>query len=659
MSTIPASEIVPVVPSVLLAGGTGLNGIGLILTRNTRVPIGTNNQNQPAATIQSFADEDAVAAYFGQSDPLVAEAEIYFGGFNGATIAPSALLIAQYNQTAVAAYLRGGNVTGLSLSQLQAISGSLSVVFDGYARSGTVNLASANSFSAAALLIQTALNSSLPQGASFTGSIAPSSASFVGFVDGEVLTVTQVTAGTIVTGGTLGGSGVTAGTTITGQLAGTPGGIGTYGVSAAQIISSESMTETYGTLTVSAVGSGSLAIGQGVSGTGVANGTQITQLGTGVGGSGTYYVNNTQTIGSNPLVASAVALTVSFDSVSGAFVVTSGVVGPASTSAFATGATAASLELTSATGAVLSQGAAPQTPATFMNQLIVTDSAWVNFMTDFDPDGGSGNTQKQAFAAWKDTQDDRFGYYCWDNDNSPAASSDAAASLGRILEANGDSGTLLIWEGGGSATLLDNGLCAFALGIAASVNYNQTNGRTTFAFRAQAGLVANVTDPTTAGNLEANGYNFYGAYGAANTNFIWFQTGQITGEFAWADSYLTQIWLNLFFQQQLLTMLQNLNSVPFNSSGASIIQQVCQTVIQAGLAFGAFAPNTLTPGQIAEVNQMAGASIAAALQSQGYYLQVNIPSQIVQVARGPWAITFWYIDRNSVQSIDLSSVLVQ
>src|SRR6185437_625156 len=133
---------------------------------------------------------------------------------------------------------------------------------------------------------------------------------------------------------------------------------------------------------------------------------------------------------------------------------------------------------------------------------------------------------------------------CWDPDQSPAASSDAASSLGQILKGNGDSGTLLIWEGGATA---DTGLCAFALGVAASINYQQTNGRTDFAFRAQAGLTANVSDPTTAGNLLANGYCFYGAYGAAQASFIWFQNGQITGLFAWADSWQTQVWLNSFF----------------------------------------------------------------------------------------------------------------
>jgi hypothetical protein len=351
-------------------------------------------------------------------------------------------------------------------------------------------------------------------------------------------------------------------------------------------------------------------------------------------------------------------LTVSYDSISGGFIITSGITGPASTIGFASGTASSSLLLTSATGAVDSQGAAPQTPSAFMNTLIVTNSAWVNYMTHFDPDFGSGNAQKQLFAAWKNTAlgGNRFGYFCWDPDESPAASSDAAASLGQILKNNGDSGTLLVWEGGAT---LDTGLCAFALGLAAAINYEQTNGRTDFAFRMQAGITANVTDPTTAGNLLANGYNFYGAYGAANEGFIWFQTGQITGPFAWADSFQTQVWLNTFFQVTLLTLFQNSLSVPFTAAGIGLIQQACQTVIQQGLAFGAFAPNTLTPAQIAEVNNAAGASIAGTLQSQGWYLQVVLPPQTVQAARGPWPITFYWLDRNSVQSIDLSSVLVQ
>ncbi len=649
MTSIPASTIVSVVPSVLAAGGTGLTGTGLMLTRNTRVPIGT---------VANFASPAGVSAYFGASDALTAEAGIYFAGFAGASIQPSSLLMAQFPQTAVAAYLRGGNVSGLTLPQLQAINGTLTAVFEGYSRSGAVNLAAATSFSNAASLIQTALNSALPNEASVTGSIAPQTASFVGSIAGNVLSVTQVTAGPVVVGAGLSGSSVVANTVVSGQLSGTPGGIGTYAVSQPQILASEALTQTYGLLSVTNVASGAPAVGQTLSGTGVSAGTSIVALGTGLGGSGTYYVSPSQSAASGAMTGAATGVVVTYDSVSGAFVVTSGVVGPASTAAFATGTAAASLLLTSATGAVLSQGAAPQTPAAFMAALISQNSNWVNFMTHFDPDGGSGNALKQQFAAWKNAAlgGNRFGYFCWDPDASPAASAPAAASLGQILKANGDSGTLLIWEGGAAA---DTGLCAFALGLAASINYQQTNGRTDFAFRQGAGEIANVTDINTATNLLANGYCFYGAYGAANALYVWFQNGQITGPFAWADSFQTQVWLNNLFQITLLTLLQNSLSVPFTQAGISLIHQACQSVIQQGLAFGAFAPNVLTASQIAQVNNASGTNIAGTLQSQGYALVINLPSQTVQAARGPWPITFYWIDRNSVQSIDLSSVLVQ
>jgi len=365
-----------------------------------------------------------------------------------------------------------------------------------------------------------------------------------------------------------------------------------------------------------------------------------------------------QTVASESITATTTAAVVTFDSVSGGFVITSGTTGAASTIAYATGTAAGPLLLTSATGAILSQGAAPATPAAFMTALITANSAWVNFMTLFDPDGGSGNTQKQAFAAWKNTAlgGNQFGYMCWDPDDSPTTQDPAAASLGQILKTDNDSGTLLIWEGLATS---DTGLCAFALGWAASINYDATNGRADLFAREQAGLVANVTDENTANNLLANGYCFYGAYGSGTTNFVWFQNGQITGAFAWADSFQTQVWLNSFFQVTLLTLFKNILSIPFSIAGASIIEEAMSGPIQQGLAFGAYGPGELSSTQIVEVNMAAGANIANTIQSQGWYLQVNVPPPSVRATRGPWPITFYYLDRGSVQSIDLASVAIQ
>ncbi len=56
-------------------------------------------------------------------------------------------------------------------------------------------------------------------------------------------------------------------------------------------------------MTVTAVASGVLSVGQNVSGAGVAAGTEISALGTGTGGTGTYTLSNTQTVASEAMLA--------------------------------------------------------------------------------------------------------------------------------------------------------------------------------------------------------------------------------------------------------------------------------------------------------------------------------------------------------------------
>jgi hypothetical protein len=67
------------------------------------------------------------------------------------------------------------------------------------------------------------------------------------------------------------------------------------------------------TLTVTAVASGSVAIGQTLAGTGVTAATKITANGTGTGGVGTYTVDITQTAASAAITATGNALTVTTD----------------------------------------------------------------------------------------------------------------------------------------------------------------------------------------------------------------------------------------------------------------------------------------------------------------------------------------------------------
>lgn len=499
MPTIPASQIVQVNPNVLAAAGQALNLNGLILTTSVRAPIGS---------VLSFPTAGAVATYFGANSQEAALAATYFAGYTGATATPGALLFAQYPASAVGAYLRGGNISGISLASLQALNGSLSVTIDGVAKSsGTVNLAAAASFSAAAGIISSAL--------------------------------------------------------------------------------------------------------------GLAGGTTCT-----------------------------------FDSVSGGFLFNSGTTGSASTIGFASGTLSAPLLLTAATGAVTSQGAGAATPGVFMNALIALTQNWALFTTAFNPDAVIGvNPNKLAFALWAAQQNNRYGYVGWDSDPAAAAGL-APNSFGGQVEALEDSGTCPVWDPTGGANL-----SAFVLGAAAAINFNQTNGRITFDFKAQPGLVPGVTDPATAANLIANSYNFFGAYATANQTFNFFNPGSVAGQFEWLDSFCNQIWMNAAFQSALLTLLTNVGSIPYNQAGYSLIQAALAGPINAAGNFGVYRPGVvLSASQIAQVNSQAGVNIAGTLATRGWYLQILDPGPTVRQARGTPVCNFWYVDGQSVQLITLASI---
>lgn len=147
--TIPISQIVQVNPGVLAAAGSAVDLNGVILTQATDVPIGT---------VQQFALAADVGTYFGNTSPEYAMAQIYFSGFINCTRTPGKLYFAQYPAAAVAGYLRGASLASMTLTQLKALVGTLTVTVDGGApkTSTSINLSSATSFSNAATLISAA-----------------------------------------------------------------------------------------------------------------------------------------------------------------------------------------------------------------------------------------------------------------------------------------------------------------------------------------------------------------------------------------------------------------------------------------------------------------------------------------------------------------------
>lgn len=141
--------------------------------------------------------------------------------------------------------------------------------------------------------------------AEVTGAIAPASINITGSIIGGVLTV-AATSGFIPAGAVLSGSGVAAGTRVTGQVSGPLGGVGVYNVSIPEqnVAPGTAITAAYGVLTVSAVASGVLEVGAVLAGAApVTANTTISQLGTGLGAEGTYYVNISQNAGSGTITA--------------------------------------------------------------------------------------------------------------------------------------------------------------------------------------------------------------------------------------------------------------------------------------------------------------------------------------------------------------------
>ncbi|HGF4015219.1 DUF3383 domain-containing protein [Burkholderia cenocepacia] len=497
--SIPASLIASVTPSVISAGGSALDLVGIILTTNSRVPIGT---------VPTFPTKDAVSAYFGSTSLEAQLAAVYFGGFDNSNVKPGSLGFSQYPTAPVSAYLRGGSLAAMTLTQLQALSGTLIVTVDGVQKtSANINLASATSFSNAATLIA----------AGFTG-----------------------------------------------------------------------------------------------------------------------------------------GPTVAYDSVAAAFTLTSTTTGATSTIGFASGTLATGLKLTQAAGAVTSQGAIASTPAAAMTAITKITQNWVSFMTAFDPDNGVGNTQKMAFATWTSQQNNRYLYAVWDTDQSPTTTVPATSSLGYLVNQANMSGV--------APNFNDVNKAAFLMGAIASIDFTQTDGRSTLSFKSQSGLSADVTDATVYQNLVANGYNCYGAFATANDQFTFYTPGTIAGQYDWIDSYIDQIWLNNQLQLAIMTGFTQSKSVPYNAVGDVTIEAWLMDPINQAVNFGAIRQGVqLSAAQAQEVNTAAGRKIDSILSSRGWYLQVlasTAPAQ-TRAARQSPPCSLWYMDGGSVQQLNLASVMVQ
>ncbi len=348
-------------------------------------------------------------------------------------------------------------------------------------------------------------------------------------------------------------------------------------------------------------------------------------------------------------IASATGVACAWDAGTATFTLASSTTGSGSTMGEAIGSLADELGFSTLLGGVTSQGADAADPSTFMDSITAVTRNWASFTTLFEANLGD----KLNFAAWNTGTNGQSLYAEWDTDATDAQYG-AVACFGQLNGPAGanNSGTVPIYQSRDHAM--------FLMGAIASIDFGRRNGRTTLAFRSQAGLTASVTNASVATALIANGYNFYGAYATANDRFTFLTGGSISGQFAWIDTYINEIWMTNNFQLALMILLTQVGSVPFDEAGYALIRAAGQDPINQAINFGAIRSGvSLSAAQAAEVNQQAGVRIDDLLSTRGWYLQVLDPTPQVRAARGSPQCTFWYTDGGSVQSINLASITIQ
>jgi hypothetical protein len=394
------------------------------------------NDSTPLYDILTFNSETEVANYYGKATPEAKLAAQFFRNYTGDS---ANMLFTRFPDEPGRAHLYGADISDLTLGQLQAINGTVKIVSEGYHYSGHINLSKVTTFAQAASRVTAALNKNLPIAANVTGSsIAPVTVSFTGSSDANVLTVNEVSSGNIQVGSIISGHGVPPGAQISAQLSGTPGGMGVYslflhGLSKVDVPTpTESMTDTYGVLTVGSVSSGTVKVGQEVTGTGVLPYTAIEDNLSGSGAESTWVVNKTQAMAGENLTMDGASLFVRFTSITGAtqnrgflFLQQSQNFNYATSSlTYMSGSAAKDLGMTPKSGAYLSSpglvvlpGSESYCPppscttaAAFMSKLAAEDPDWSTFQNTYLLASIIPPGTPPALEAWAESTDGQYTY---------------------------------------------------------------------------------------------------------------------------------------------------------------------------------------------------------------------------------------------------------
>lgn len=152
--TIPASHIVKVEPRVITGGSGDLEMNGLVLSKNPLI--------STESLVLEFNSVGTVGAYFGISSEEYAAAVTYFTGYENKSSAPRSFFVARRIDQETPGWLRGAAYRGTLKTLKEITDGAMVIEIDSTAYSvEALDFSSVNSFSDAALVLQTALAAKL------------------------------------------------------------------------------------------------------------------------------------------------------------------------------------------------------------------------------------------------------------------------------------------------------------------------------------------------------------------------------------------------------------------------------------------------------------------------------------------------------------------
>lgn len=347
--------------------------------------------------------------------------------------------------------------------------------------------------------------------------------------------------------------------------------------------------------------------------------------------------------------------TVVYDTLRTAFKIISSTTGNSSSVGFGTDSSLSpALNLQAAQGAVLSAGAAIQTPTGAMAAITAATQNWFSFISTFDPDAGAaGGPIKLQFAQWASQQNGQYLYIPWDTDPTPSTEANDSASFGALLAAAEYNGTFPLWGTDGTKA-------AFTAGAIASIDFNADGGRIDFAYISQAGLTPDVTSLTVLNNLISNSYNCYCNVATRTALFQYLYPGSMPGEWEWLDPYVNQAYFNSQMQNDLLTYRTTIKWIPYTEAGYNGVRSALQDAINQMGSFGAWVSGVdLSGTQVAEITSEYGASIVTTLENQGWYLSVSDPGATARNARLSPNIIFLYTDGGNIQTFQVNAIDVE